>query len=532
MAEIKEKKGMMSQQENSEDGSFIDNILPETDAGKKALRSAIKDAAITFSTAFGSTANQIGAMQAQKEIEDERYNAAVEIANQEIAVVGAENKKRAKELKEINKRKKLAQNNASTFFSNPMYKTAKNKIIASGKMTLEEFNALEEDPDLQASLGRKFGELTRSMDLPSAAATLINGMYEAKDDPKVKLFAKFKVPFIKEIKPTLDQQTEQALSKPKSLFENIDANRPENLPRQISSKVTLDPDYKESAMTETGKVFPVLDGSGAFRLERSVNNLIAANAGLVISYPDGDRSTRAVLTAEGGKGKDNDIKTGTKAMELARSMINSGYSETDTDILYRDLSLILQNAAPRNKESKTEQKDFEKRVDQIKLELSRIDNRFERRERIEQLKKGEELNELLTGGGKGKEDKPVSNNLSILSSALGTKLRTVTGDAGSYLLRNHESDPNIKQVDKNNYNIIVKKDTDQYKAGTVLSVELEFGNAIAITDTGQKTEALPEKLGTGRLYERKQQKQRRSLAPKPKEEKPFVKRNRRNRRNR
>ena len=69
-------------------------------------------------------------------------------------------------------------------------------------------------------------------------------------------------------------------------------------------------------LSETGKTFPVLDGSGAFRLERGVNNLIAANAGLVLSYPDGDRSTRAVLTAEPGTKRENDIKTGTKAMEL------------------------------------------------------------------------------------------------------------------------------------------------------------------------------------------------------------------------
>ena len=481
MAEIKEQKpqGMMSKQEGSEDSSFIDNILPETEAGKKALRSAIKDAAITFSTAFGSTANQIGAMQEQKELEDERYNAAVEIANQEIAVVGAENKKRAKELKEINKRKKLAQNNANTFFSNPMYKIAKNKILASGKITLEEFNALEEDPDLQASLGRKFGELTRSMDLPSAAATLVNGMYEAKDDPKVKLFAKFKVPFMKEVKPTLDQQTEQALGQPKSLFENIDANRPENLPRQIASKVTLDPDYKESAMTETGKTFPVLDGSGAFRLERGVNNLIAANAGLVISDPDGDRSTRAVLKAEGGTGKDNDIKTGTKAMELVRSMINSGYSETDTDILYRDLSLILENAAPRNKESITEQKDFEKRVDQIKLELSRIDNRFERRERIEQLKKGE---------GLPKKREPVVNNDTIVRTAIGA---TSEDPVGSYLYKTHNSNPNIKQIDDTNYSITVTKDTSNYPVGTVLNVKVKDGEVVSIVDTKQKTDAIP-----------------------------------------
>lgn len=479
MAEIKEKKGMMSQQENSEDGSFIDNILPETEAGKKALRSAIKDAAITFSTAFGSTANQIGAMQAQKEIEDEKYNAAVEIANQEIAVIGAENKKRAKELKEINKRKKLAQNNANTFFSNPMYKTAKNKIIASGKMTLEEFNALEEDPDLQASLGRKFGELTRSMDLPSAAATLINGMYNAADDPKVKLFAKFKVPFMKEVKPTLDQQTEQALGQPKSLFENIDANRPENLPRQVASKVTLDPDYKESAMIETGKTFPVLDGSGAFRLERAVQGLIASNRGLKLVYPEGDFSTTAKISSEGTTGSKNDISFGTKAIELARSMINSGYSETDADILYRDVTLILQNAAPRNEESDTEQKDFEKRVDQIKLELSKIDNRFERKEKIEQLKKGEGLPE--------KTD-PVVTTETLALSLLGVSSDT---EAPEYLINTYNSDPNIKRVEDNIYNVTVKKDTGKYLAGTVVSIKVESGKVTSITDTGQKADVVP-----------------------------------------
>ncbi len=480
MAEIKEKKGMMSQQENSEDGSFIDNILPETDAGKKALRSAIKDAAITFSTAFGSTANQIGAMQEQEKLEDERYNAAVEIANQEIAVVGAENKKRAKELKEINKRKKLAQNNANTFFSNPMYKTAKNKILASGKITLEEFNALEEDPDLQASLGRKFGELTRSMDLPSAAATLINGMYEAKDDPKVKLFAKFKVPFMKEVKPTLDQQTEQALGQPKSLFENIDANRPENLPRQISSKVKLSPDYKESKMTETGKTFPVLDGSGAFRLERAVQGLIAANSGLKLVYPEGDFSTTAKISSEGTTGSKNDISFGTKAMELARSMINSGYSETDVDILYRDITLILEKAAPKNKESDTEQKDFEKRVDQIKLELSKIDNRFERREKIEQLKKGE---------GLPKKTVPVVNNNTIVRTAIGA---TSEDPVGSYLYKTHNSNPNIKQIDDTNYSITVTKDIGNYPAGTVLNVKVKDGEVLNVTDTGQKADVVPE----------------------------------------
>ena len=519
MAEIKEQKtqGIMSQQEESKDTGFIARMIPDRNE-RRATGKLIGDALTSFSTMFGSTATQLGAMREEEEISDERQALAVQAAEQQIKVVGEENKKRAKKLEEITERKKLAEDNANVLFSQPMFKSAISKYIKETGIT----------PDLSSvkvNLGRKWAKYVAIEGKDTATASIVNEIYNAKSNPKIELFSKYRVPFIK---TTVDQQTDQALSKPKSFAESIVARKPENIPGQVASRVKLDPKVSESQIPETGEIFKVLDGSGAFRLERSVQNLIAANGGLVLTYPEGDRSTRAELSAEPGTKRENDIKTGTKAMELARSMINSGYSETDTDILYRDLSLILEKSAPRNKESKTEQKDFEKRVDQIKLELSKIDNRFERRERIEQLKKGEELNELPTGGGKGKEEKPVSNNLSILSSALGTKLRTVTGDAGSYLLRSHETDPNIQQVDKNNYNITVIEDTDQYKAGTVLAVELEFGDAIAITDTGKKETIKLKAEGRGGVSGRIRQRQLKQ--PKVEEEKPFVKRNRRNRR--
>jgi|13_taG_2_1085334.scaffolds.fasta_scaffold01482_5 hypothetical protein len=481
MAEIKEQKpqGMMSKQEESEDTGFIARMIPDKNE-RRATGRLIGDALTSLSTMFGSTATQLGAMREEEEISDERQALAVQAAENRIAVVGAENKKRAKGLEKILDRRRVAQNNAQIFFGNPMYKKAKNKIIASGKITLEEFNALEKDPDIQASLGKTFGILSNTENPQTAAASLVQRMYEEKEDPKVMLFSRFKVPFYKQVKTTLDQQTEQALGgKPNSIAENIDARRPEKIPGQIASKVKLNPDYKEKEMTGAGKIFPVLDGSGALRLERAVQGLIASNRGLKLVYPEGDFSTTAKISSEGTTGSKNDISFGTKAMELARSMINSGYSETDADILYRDVTLILQNAAPRNEESDTEQKDFEKRVDQIKLELSKIDNRFERKEKIEQLKKGE---------GLPKKTDPVVTTETLALSLLGLSSDT---EAPEYLINTYNSDPNIERVEDNIYNVTVKKGTDKYPAGTVVSIKVESGKVISITDTKQKADVVP-----------------------------------------
>jgi len=470
MAEIKEQKtqGIMSQQEESKDTGFIARMIPDRNE-RRATGKLIGDALTSFSTMFGSTATQLGAMREEEEISDERQALAVQAAEQQIKVVGEENKKRAKKLEEITERKKLAEDNANVLFSQPMFKSAISKYIKETGIT----------PDLSSvkvNLGRKWAKYVAIEGKDTATASIVNEIYNAKSNPKIELFSKYRVPFIK---TTVDQQTDQALSKPKSFAESIVARKPENIPGQVASRVKLDPKVSESQIPETGEIFKVLDGSGAFRLERSVQNLIAANGGLVLTYPEGDRSTRAELSAEGGTGKENDIRMGTKAVELVRSMINSGYGEEDTDKLYRDVTLILQNASPKNKESITEQKDFEARVDQIKLELSGIDNRFDRRKKIEELKKGEGLPE---------NKEPVVNIETLALTLLGA---SSDDEAPEYLINTHESNPNIEKVDDFTYNVIVKTNTDKYPAGTVVSIKIERGKVTSITDTKQKADVIP-----------------------------------------
>tara|TARA_R100001443_G_scaffold4800_3_gene13408 strand:+ start:4678 stop:6213 length:1536 start_codon:yes stop_codon:yes gene_type:complete len=473
MAEIREQKpqGMMSKQEESEDTGFIARMIPDKNE-RRATGRLIGDALTSLSTMFGSTATQLGAMREEEEISDERQALAVQAAENRIAVVGAENKKRANELEKIRDRKKIAEDNAAILFSQPMFKMAIRKYVETTGST----------PDLseaKINLGRKWAKIAAIEGKDTATASIVNEIYNARKNPKIGLFDQYKVPFTKTVKTTLDQQTDQALGQPKSIAESIVARKPENIPGQIASKVTLNPKERISEIPGTGKTFPVLDGSGALRLERAVQGLIASNRGLKLVYPEGDFSTTAKIESEGTTGSKNDISFGTKAMELARSMINSGYSETDADILYRDVTLILQNAAPRNEESDTEQKDFEKRVDQIKLELSKIDNRFERKEKIEQLKKGE---------GLPKKTKPVVNNNTIVRTAIGT---TSEDPVGSILYKIHESNPNIKQIDDTNYIITVTKDTGNYPVGTVLNVKVKDGEVLSIVDTKQKTDAIP-----------------------------------------
>tara|TARA_A100001391_G_scaffold205167_1_gene203888 strand:- start:3695 stop:5239 length:1545 start_codon:yes stop_codon:yes gene_type:complete len=471
MSEIKEVKpqGMMSKQTENEDTGFIARMIPDRNE-RRATGKLIGDALTSLSTMFGSTATQLGAMREEEEISDERQALAVQAAENRISVVGAENKKRANELEKILDRKKIAEDNANLLFSQPMFKTAIRKY------TKETGNT----PDLsevKVNLGRRWAKIAALEGEKTATATIANEIYHAKNNPKVELFDQYKTPFTKTVKTTLDQQTNQALSQPKSVAENIVARKPENIPGQIAGQVTLDPKVRESKIPGTSKTFPVLDGSGAFRLERGLQNLIAANAGLVLSYPEGDRSTKAVLSAEGGTGKENDISFATQAMELGRAMLNSGYSETDVDILYRDLSLILQNATPKDKESITEQKDFEDRVNQIKLELSRIDNRFERRQKIEQLKKGEGLPE---------EIKSVVTKDSIVRSVLDIPSKD---RIASYL---NKGNKNINKVNDTTFNITVKNGTDNYPVGTVLSVEVVGEKVTKITNTGQKADVVPE----------------------------------------
>jgi hypothetical protein len=529
MSEIKEVKpqGMMARQEETEEvdqgtgllSGFIDD--PED---RKALGRIITDALTGFSTMFGSTARQLGALEEEQRIYDQRQELAAQSAAQELDVMDRENKKNAEDLKKIKARNQENKKNGFLLLSQPMFKRQLDDYRAKTGVDID-----IKDPNFLTNIGRAYGDLAKRIGKDSALATFAKKIYVAKQDPNIKLFENY---FVDSVTKSVDEQTQEALKlkKPKSLLQGVarslDPATPfkEMVDRQ-RAKAT--PKVTETVVPETGEVFKTLSDVEKIRMTKEQQDKLAASKGLAITY-DSEFSTEPRITDRGSKDP-SDLNFFDKAVELLPFILDGGYGSNDGDKVFKDLMGILENIAPKEK-TPTGQIEFERRVDQIKNEFSRLD-RFEKQARIQQLAQGVPRK---TGsgetGGKGKEDKPVVNNLSTLSSALDTKLRSVSGDAGSYLLRSHESDPNIQQVDKNTYNIIVKKDTDQYPAGTVLSVKLEFGDAIEITDTGQKTEVLPEKLGTGRLAERKQRERKSSLAPKPKEEFVQPRKNRRNRR--
>ena len=526
MSEIKEQKGMMARQEETEEvdqgtgllSGFIDD--PED---RKALGRIITDALTGFSTMFGSTARQIGALEEEQRIYDQRQELAAQSAAQELDVMDRENKKNAEDLKKIKARNQENKKNGFLLLSQPMFKRQLDDYRAKTGRDID-----VKDPNFLTNIGRAYGDLAKRIGKDSALATFAKKIYVAKQDPNIKLFENY---FVDSVTKSVDEQTQEALKlkKPKSLLQRLGTTPLESgLTEMVrKQKAGAIPEVKETVVPDTGEVFKTLSDVEKIRMTKEQQDKLAASKGLAITY-DSEFSTEPRITDRGSKDP-SDLNFFDKAVELLPFILDGGYGSNDGDKVFKDLMGILENIAPKEK-TPTGQIEFERRVDQIKNEFSRLD-RFEKQARIQQLAQGVSKK---TGsgetGGKGKEDKPVVNNLSTLSSALDTKLRSVSGDAGSYLLRSHESDPNIQQVDKNTYNIIVKKDTDQYPAGTVLSVKLEFGDAIEITDTGQKTEVLPEKLGTGRLAERKQRERKSSLAPKPKEEFVQPRKNRRNRR--
>ena len=526
MSEIKEQRpeGMMSKQTENEETSFMSRIIPDL-SERRAAGQVVRDALVGFSTLFGNTATQLGAMQEEEEISDERTAAAIKAGEQQIKVVNEENELRAKRLQNITDRGKGFQEEGSLLMSDPMFKQAMKKYTQATGKTID-----LTDPNLKRNLGKRFLKLKKDNNQKTAIATIVNEVYNASEDPEISLFEnEFKTPLAVKVKKPIDSQMAQ-LEQPTGVFGRIVAQKPENVARRITQEGSKLKDFvDEPKVTSTSETFPVMDPSGVFRVKREVHSKIASFNKVALSYAD-ERSDKPIFK-EGTGNKTNDLAYAKAATELVDFMVEGGYGEEDSDKLFKDVILIVQNAAPRKDDSQQEQKDLNSKVAQIKSKLALMDNRFEKRRLIEQLKKGEELKEPSKGGGTDKEDKPVVNNLSTLSSALDTKLRSVSGDAGSYLLRNHESDPNIQQIDKNTYNIIVKKDTDQYPAGTILSVKLEFGDAVEITDTGQKTEIL-QKTGTGRLAERKRQKQKSMLIPEETKPKEFVqpRKNRRNRR--
>ena len=473
MSEIKEQRpeGMMSKQTENEETSFMSRIIPDL-SERRAAGQVVRDALVGFSTLFGNTATQLGAMQEEEEISDERTAAAIKAGEQQIKVVNEENELRAKRLQNITDRGKGFQEEGSLLMSDPMFKLAMKKYTQKTGKTID-----LTDPNLKRNLGKRFVKRKKDFNQKTAVATIVNEIYTASEDPEISLFEnEFKTPLAVKVKKPIDSQMAQ-LEQPTGVFGRIVAQKPDNVARRITQEGSKLKDFvDEPEVTSTSETFSVMDPSGIFRVKREVHSKIASFNKVALSYAD-ERSDKPIFK-EGTGNKTNDLAYAKAATELVDFMVEGGYGEEDSDKLFKDVILIVQNAAPRKDDSQQEQKDLNSKVAQIKSKLALIDNRFEKRRLIEQLKKGE---------GLPKEEKRVVDNNTIVRTATGA---TSEDSVGSYLYKTHSSNPNIKQIDDTNYSVTVIKDTGNYPAGTVLNVKVKDGEVLNISDTGQKADVM------------------------------------------
>ena len=478
MSEIKEQKpqGMMSKQTENEETSFMSRIIPDPEE-RRAAGQLVRKALTGFSTFIGNTAEEIGAMQAEKEIDDAELNAAIKAGEQQLKVVDEENELRAKRLQNITDRGKGFQEEGSLLMSDPMFKLAMKKYTQKTGKTIDLI-----DPNLKRNLGKRFVKGKKNNNQKTAVATIVNEIYTASEDPEIPLFEKeFKTPLTVKVKKPIDSQMAQ-LKQPTGVFGSIDARRPPNVARRITQEAKLKDFVDEPEVTSTSETFSVMDPSGIFRVKREVHSKIASANKLKLSYAD-ERSDKPIFK-EGTGNKTNDLAYAKAATELVDFVVDAGYGEEDSDKIFRDVLLIVQNAAPRKDDSQQEQNDLNSKVAQIKSKLALMDNRFEKRRLIEQLKKGE---------GLPKEEKRVVDNNTIVRTATGA---TSEDSVGSYLYKTHSSNPNIKQIDDTNYSVTVIKDTGNYPAGTVLNVKVKDGEVLNISDTGQKADVMPSPPAT------------------------------------
>ena len=190
----------------------------------------------------------------------------------------------------------------------------------------------------------------------TAVATIVNEIYTASEDPEIPLFEKeFKTPLTVKVKKPIDSQMAQ-LKQPTGVFGSIDARRPPNVARRITQESSKLKDFvDEPKVTSTSETFPVMDPSGVFRVKREVHSKIASFNKVALSYAD-DRSDKPIYT-EGKSNKANDLAYAKAATELVDFMVEGGYGEEDSDKVFRDVLLIVQNAAPRKDDSQQEQKE-------------------------------------------------------------------------------------------------------------------------------------------------------------------------------
>ena len=492
MSEIKEVKpqGMMARQEETKEvdqgtgllSGFIDD--PED---RKALGRIITDALTGFSTMFGSTARQLGALEEEQRIYDQRQELAAQSAAQELDIIDRENKKNAEDLKKIKARNQENKKNGFLLLSQPMFKRQLDDYRAKTGRDID-----VKDPNFLINIGRAYGDLAKKEGKDSALATFAKKIYVAKQDPNIKLFENY---FVDSVTKSVDEQTQEALKlkKPKSLLQRLGTTPLESgLTEMVrKQKAGAIPEVKETVVPDTGEVFKTLSDVEKIRMTKEQQDKLAASKGLAITY-DSEFSTEPRITDRGSKDP-SDLNFFDKAVELLPFILDGGYGSNDGDKVFKDLMGILENIAPKEK-TPTGQIEFERRVDQIKNEFSRLD-RFEKQARIQQLAQGVSRK---TGSGEtdktdktGETGRTIDNN-SLVFSVMGVSPKGSNNDI-STITNTSESSPNVDKVDDTTFEVTTKKDNDKYPAGTRLQLKVIRGRVTNITEVG-KGEVIPESL--------------------------------------
>ena len=471
MSEIKEQKGMMARQEETEEvdqgtgllSGFIDD--PED---RKALGRIITDALTGFSTMFGSTARQIGALEEEQRIYDQRQELAAQGAAQELDIIDRENKKNAEDLKKIKARNQENKKNGFLLLSQPMFKRQLDDYRAKTGRDID-----VKDPNFLINIGRAYGDLARKEGKDSALATFAKKIYVAKQDPNIKLFENY---FVDSVTKSVDEQTQEALKlkKPKSLLQRLGTTPLESgLTEMVrKQKAGAIPEVKETVVPDTGEVFKTLSDVEKIRMTKEQQDKLAASKGLAITY-DSEFSTEPRITDRGSKDP-SDLNFFDKAVELLPFILDGGYGSNDGDKVFKDLMGILENIAPKEK-TPTGQIEFERRVDQIKNEFSRLD-RFEKQARIQQLSQG-----VSRKTGSGKTDK-IGETDETNQNVLFSKLMDLKSSKDSEISKTINSG---KEVEENVYRITTIKGTEKVPAGSIIDVSIDEGKITNINVVGK-----------------------------------------------
>ena len=472
MSEIKEQKGMMARQEETEEvdqgTGFLSSFIDDP-ADRKALGRILTDALTGFSTMFGSTARQLGALEEEQRIYDQRRELAAQSAAQELDVMDRENKKNAEDLKKIKARNQENKKNGFLLLSQPMFKRQLDDYRAKTGVDVD-----VKDPNFLTNIGRAYGDLAKRIGKDSALATFAKKIYVAKQDPNIKLFENY---FVDSVTKSVDEQTQEALKlkKPKSLLQGVarslDPATPfkEMVDRQ-RAKAT--PKVTETVVPETGEVFKTLSDVEKIRMTKEQQDKLAASKGLAITY-DSEFSTEPRITDRGSKDP-SDLNFFDKAVELLPFILDGGYGSNDGDKVFKDLMGILENIAPKEK-TPTGQIEFERRVDKIKNEFSRLD-RFEKQARIQQLSQG-----VSRKTGSGKTDKIGETN-ETNQNVLFSKLMDLKSSKDSEISKTINSG---EEVEENVYRITTRKNTEEIPAGSIIDVSIDKGKITNINVVGK-----------------------------------------------